>query len=131
LSDKDRDFLVDMGPGTGRTPLGNKLIIDYNRRLAERSLEVERERVKYLAKNKGRLDEGFYTHLTERFKDDHLFSEKDSKDMEAAQIKRAKRSTTTTAPATSAPSATAKPPSFPGTDAEWKQVPPEEHGLWK
>lgn len=74
LSDKDREFLQASVPGLGQTPAGNAKIVEYMKRVAQRSLDVERLRQDYVKRN-GRLDEGFYREL-EAFSDSHpLFPE--------------------------------------------------------
>lgn len=62
LSDKDREFLQQSVPGLGQTPEGNKKIVDYMKRVAQRSVDVDRLRQDYIRKNR-RLDEGFYREL--------------------------------------------------------------------
>lgn len=74
LSDKDREFLQASVPGLQQNPEGNKLIVDYMKRVAQRSLDVERLRQQYVRKNK-RLDEGFFSELAD-YADAHpLFPE--------------------------------------------------------
>jgi hypothetical protein len=75
LSDKDREFLQSATPGLERTPEGNKLIIDYMRRVAKRSVEVEALRRDYVKSNKGRLDEGFFDKLADFSEKNPLFPE--------------------------------------------------------
>ena len=78
MSDKDREFLQSMVPGLGQNPQGNALIIDYMKRVAQRSVDVERLRQAYVRKN-GRLKEGFYNELAD-WSDAHpLFTEEDMK----------------------------------------------------
>jgi hypothetical protein len=62
MSDKDREFLQASVPGLTQTPEGNRKIVDYMKRVAQRSLDVERLRQDYVKKN-GRLNEGFYREL--------------------------------------------------------------------
>jgi len=62
MSDKDREFLQASVPGLGQTPEGNRKIVDYMKRVAQRSLDVERLRQSYVRDNK-RLDDGFYEQL--------------------------------------------------------------------
>lgn len=64
MSDADREFLKSMQPGIERTEGGNKLIIDVNRKLNQRALDVEKFRQDYVKRN-GRLNEGFYRDLNE------------------------------------------------------------------
>lgn len=69
MSDKDREFLQQSVPGLGQTAEGNQKISGYMRKLAQRSIDVERLRQDYVKKN-GRLDEGFYRQL-EDFSNSH------------------------------------------------------------
>lgn len=64
MSDSDRSYLKDMQPGLEKTPEGNRLIIDVNRKLNQRAIDVEKFRQDYIKKN-GRLNEGFYSALSE------------------------------------------------------------------
>jgi len=78
LSDKDREFLQSMVPSLGQNPQGNTLIIDYMKRVAQRSIDVERLRQQYIRKN-GRLNEGFYNELADWSDANPLFTEDDLK----------------------------------------------------
>lgn len=64
MSDSDRTYLKEMQPGLEKTPEGNKQIIDVNRKLNQRAIEVEKFRQDYIKKN-GRLTEGFYSALSD------------------------------------------------------------------
>lgn len=64
MSDKDREFLQQIVPGLQNNPNGNALLIDYKRRLAQRSIDVEAQRRAYV-KAHGKLDEGFFGHLSD------------------------------------------------------------------
>lgn len=64
MSDSDRAYLKEMQPGLEKTPEGNRLIVDVNRKLNQRAIDVEQFRQGYI-KKKGRLDEGFYRDLSE------------------------------------------------------------------
>lgn len=74
LSDKDREFLQASVPGLGQTPEGNRKIVDYMKRVAQRSIDVERLRQDYVKKN-GRLNEGFYRELENFSNANPLFPE--------------------------------------------------------
>lgn len=76
LSDKDREFLQQSVPGLERTPGANRIIIDYMRRMAQRSVEVDQLRRDYIRENK-RLDEGFYDRLAEWSAANPLFTPAD------------------------------------------------------
>jgi len=74
LSDKDREFLQASVPGLGQTPEGNRKIVDYMKRVAQRSIDVERLRQDYVKRNR-RLDEGFYRELERYSEANPLFPE--------------------------------------------------------
>ncbi|TCR65437.1 hypothetical protein [Bosea sp. BK604] len=74
LAGRDRDFLMSSTPGLERDPEGNRLLIDYMRRINQRSVEVERMRRDYVRTNK-RLDEGFFDKLAEFSEKNPLFPE--------------------------------------------------------
>jgi hypothetical protein len=74
LSDKDREFLQQSVPGLEQSPEGNAKIIDYMKRVAQRSIDVERLRQDYVKKN-GRLNEGFYRELDAYSSANPLFPE--------------------------------------------------------
>lgn len=76
LSDKDREFLQQSVPGLEQSREGNAKIIDYMKRVAQRSLDVERLRQDYVKKN-GRLNEGFYRQLESYSNANPLFAEAD------------------------------------------------------
>lgn len=76
MSDKDREFLQASVPGLTQTPEGNRKIVDYMKRVAQRSLDVERLRQDYVKKN-GRLNEGFYRELDQYSSAHPLFPEAD------------------------------------------------------
>lgn len=73
LSDSDRVYLREMQPGIDKTPAGNKRMIDVNRKLNQRSIDVENLRQQYVRK-KGRLDEGFYREVADFANANPLFS---------------------------------------------------------
>lgn len=66
LSDKDREFLESMTPGLSKTAEGNRRIIQAQRFLAQRSLEVAELVRKYEAEH-GRLDSGFQALVESTF----------------------------------------------------------------
>lgn len=76
LSDKDLAFLKASVPGLQQSPEGNALIIDYMKRMAQRSLDVERMRQQYVRTNR-HLDEGFYRELESYSAANPLFPEAD------------------------------------------------------
>lgn len=76
MSDKDREFLQAQVPGLSKSPEGNKILVDYMKRLAQRTIDVDRQRATYVRKN-GKLDEGFYRELDEWSSKNPLFPEAD------------------------------------------------------
>ena len=64
LSDRDREFLVNMVPNLAKTPEGNKILIDTMKKLAQREKDVAKLARGYRQKT-GRFDEGFYQVLGE------------------------------------------------------------------
>jgi hypothetical protein len=77
MSDKDREFLTSMVPGLGTSPEGREMMIETQKRVNNRSIEVARMARDYRKAN-GRLDEGFYDKLDEFSAKNPLFD-----DMEA------------------------------------------------
>lgn len=73
MSDKDREFLVNMMPGLSRTPGGNKLLIETMKKLAQRDVEVAQLARDY-RNRRGKLDEGFYNELRQFSEANPLFS---------------------------------------------------------
>jgi hypothetical protein len=76
LSDKDREFLVAMAPGLTKTPEGNKLLVEYWKRLAKREQAVATKAREYKKKNGGRFDDGFYDELQAWADKNPLFPDK-------------------------------------------------------
>lgn len=72
MSDADRNFLAQMQPGLEKTPEGNRILIDAQRRVNQRALDVEKLRRDYIRKN-GRLNEGFYAVLSDYADKNPLF----------------------------------------------------------
>lgn len=78
MSDKDREFLVQMVPNLELTPEGNKTLIDYWKRLNKRNIEIARMSRDYMKKNDGRFDYGFYDELERYSQENSLFPEADT-----------------------------------------------------
>lgn len=74
MSDKDREFLQSMVPGLTQTPEGRKMMIETQKRLNNRSIEVARMARQY-RQNKGRLDEGFFDKLDAYSREHPLFDD--------------------------------------------------------
>jgi hypothetical protein len=66
LSDKDREFLVNMVPGLAKTGTGNKIIIEGFRRVAQREIEIAALAREYKSKT-GKFDDGFFAEVEKRF----------------------------------------------------------------
>lgn len=62
LSDRDREFLLQMTPNLSQTPEGRKLLIATYRKLSQRERQVAKMARDYRQRN-GSLDTGFYTEL--------------------------------------------------------------------
>lgn len=84
LSDKDREFLTNITPSMSKTPEGNRLIIDTNRRLAQRDKQVAKIARDYRKRN-GTLDEGFYEQLNQFSAANPLFPTKQQSAPEASK----------------------------------------------
>lgn len=79
LSDRDREFLVNMVPNLGKTPEGNKMLIDTMRKLAKREKDVARLAREYRKKT-GKFDEGFYEVLSQFSAQNPLFPQAPASD---------------------------------------------------
>lgn len=77
LSDKDREFLVQMVPGLENDPASIPLMIEYRTRLAKRDRDVARLAREYRKRNGGRFDDGFDAELAEWSDKNPLFTEAD------------------------------------------------------
>jgi len=73
LSDADRTFLVQSVPGLQQSPGGNRMIIGYMRKIAERKIEVAQMADDYRAEH-GKIDEGFKRLVREHAKANPLFA---------------------------------------------------------
>lgn len=74
MSDSDREFLMQMVPGLETTPEGNKLLVDYWRRVNQRGIDVARKAREYVKKNGGKFDYGFYDELNDYAEKNPLFA---------------------------------------------------------
>lgn len=74
LSDSDREFLKKTVPSLNKTPGGNLLIIETQRRLAQRSIEYARMAREYRKRN-GSIDEGFYDEMQKYAESTPLFGD--------------------------------------------------------
>jgi hypothetical protein len=74
LSDKDREFLVGMTAGIDKLPQANRLIIETQRRLAQRERDIARLAREY-RKTNGNFDDGFYDLLEQYAASKPLFDD--------------------------------------------------------
>lgn len=64
LSDSDREFLKSMSTSIDNSPEANAKIIDFYKKMNERTVELERQRRAYVAQH-GRIDEGFRNQISD------------------------------------------------------------------
>lgn len=64
FSNADRDFVIDQVPNLGNTPEGNAQLIDIQRKLNQRKIEIAGKAREYAARNGGRIDFGFDDELS-------------------------------------------------------------------
>jgi hypothetical protein len=74
MSDADREYLRNMVPGLAKTPTGNRQIIETQRRLAKREIDVAKLASEYRAK-RGTLDPGFFDELQRWSESNPLFED--------------------------------------------------------
>ncbi|MCO5157576.1 MAG: hypothetical protein M9945_12650 [Aquamicrobium sp.] len=80
FSNADRDFVVEQVPNLGNTPQGNKRLIDVQRRLNRRKLDIATQAREYAAGNEGRIDVGFDDHLSRWAERNPLFPRRIAKE---------------------------------------------------
>ncbi len=88
FSNADRDFVLDQVPGLGVTPEGNRMLIEIQRRLNGRKIEIAQLADEYIADNNGQLDTGFDAVMRQHAENNPLFadlSEALGKDMPVPQ----------------------------------------------
>ncbi len=73
VSNQDRDFIVEIGPGLGKTPEGNKQLIGIYRAMAQRQQQVGQMARDYAKANGGRIDAGFDEQVSRFANDNPLF----------------------------------------------------------
>jgi len=74
ISEKEMALFQQAAPGLMNQPGGNQLIIDYMRRIAQRSIEVNQRASEYAQQNGGRIDDGFEAYMADYYSDNPLFS---------------------------------------------------------
>jgi len=76
FSNADRDFVTGQVPGLENTPAGNQKILEINKRIAERKIQIAGLAQQYVEQN-GRMDNGFHTALREFAEQNPLFTTED------------------------------------------------------
>lgn len=85
VSNADRDFIQGTVANRANTPEGNRAILDYSVKLAQRQIDMAKMARDYAAKSGGRLDAGFNDELTKFAEANPLVSDADRKASGAAQ----------------------------------------------
>lgn len=76
FSNADRDFVVDQVPNLGNTQEGNRQLVEIQRKLNRRKLEIAQIARQYAARNEGRIDPGFDDYLARWAEQNPLFPPK-------------------------------------------------------
>ena len=76
LSNSDREFLESMVPGLSTTSEGNKLLLDFHKRINTRNIEVAKIMRDYRRQN-GQVDEGLFDKLKEYSDKNPIFKPED------------------------------------------------------
>ena len=87
MSDKDREFLVQMAPGLSKTPEGNAKLIEYAKRVENRKIEVARFIQQKMNENDGVLDHNIIGELQAWSEANPLFPEADQQTAAAGDVK--------------------------------------------
>jgi hypothetical protein len=85
LSDSDRKFLEGMSPSLSDTPEGNRLVIDYYKRVANRQMDMAQQSEKYFDENG--TYKGFRKQWDEYVKTNPLFASKEASPMQSKRVK--------------------------------------------
>lgn len=72
MSDLDREFLQQSVPNLSKTKEGNKLLLTFMRKMAQRNIDVAK-RTRTYRKKHGQIDEGFFDELDEQFSKKSMF----------------------------------------------------------
>lgn len=83
VSEGDRRFVERANPGLTRSKPGNHLIIEMKRRLAVRKMQIAHEAERYMATHAGRMDYGFFTHLSDWAEQNPIFSDQEKQQIES------------------------------------------------
>lgn len=73
FSNADRDFVIEQVPNLGNTPQGNQRLIEVQRKLAERKIQIAELARAYEARN-GQIDNGFEQELSQWAESNPLFN---------------------------------------------------------
>jgi hypothetical protein len=73
MSDSDRNFLANMTPNLSKSPEGRKLIIETNRKMVQRQIELAKMATAYEQKN-GQIDVGFQKEMQDYSSANPLFN---------------------------------------------------------
>lgn len=73
FSNADRDFVEGQVPTLANTPEGNRLLIDIQKKIAERKVQVAALARDYAKRNEGRIDAGFDEELAQWANSNPLF----------------------------------------------------------
>jgi len=73
FSNADRDFVIDQVPNLANTPQGNKALVEIQRKIAHRKIEIAELARQYAANNGGRIDPGFEDYLAKWAEENPLF----------------------------------------------------------
>lgn len=73
FSNADRSFVVEQTAGIGATKEGNKTLIDLQRKLAQRQIDIGKLANQYAAQHDGRLDSNWGSYLAEWAEANPLF----------------------------------------------------------
>ncbi len=76
FSNADRDFVVDQVPNLGNTQEGNRQLVEIQRKLNHRKLEIAQIARQYAERNDGRIDPGFDDYLARWAEQNPLFPPK-------------------------------------------------------
>ena len=74
MSDKDREFLVEMQPSLTMSKNGNRALIEIQKRVAQRQIELARMADNYMATHNGVLDSGFNAVVRKYAEDNPMFA---------------------------------------------------------
>lgn len=74
VSNEDRMALTAQTANMGNTPAGNRLVIDFMRKLNDRKIEIGKQAIDYASKHDGRIDAGFDKQISDYAEAHPMFS---------------------------------------------------------